>query len=1341
MIRALLVALIILPALASGADAAPLLVGLAGAAVGGALLPAGITIFGSTITGAALGFGIGAIGGSFLQQYLFPPPGQKVEGPRLTDMQIMASTEGAPIPRPYGRVVLQQTQVIWATKFREVVTTTTSGGGKGAPQPKVTTTSYSYRVSFAVGICEGPIAGTARVWADNKLLDLSQVTYRVYRGTEDQEPDPKVIAVEGAENAPAYRGHAYILFEEFALESFGNRPPQLKVEVIKLPPAAGAEERLEDILQAVALIPGSGEFAYETRGVMRDVGLGTILSINANHVGSTADLLVSLDQLAILVPNLGQVALVSAWHGTDLRCGDCEIKPKVEVSAKVTTPVEWQVGALLREDAEEVSQLGGSPSLGGAPSDASVYRAGLELKERGYGVTLYPFILMDIPSGNGLPDPYGGAEQAAYPWRGRITCHPAAGQPGTVDKTATAATQVAAFFGVCEASDFSWDALTQTVVFTGDPDEWSFRRFILHQAAIATAIGVESFIIGSEMIGLTTVRSDADTYPAVAELIALAAECRAILGAGVKIGYAADWTEYNNHRPADGSNDVFFHLDPLWADAEIDFVGIDAYFPLADWRNGSAHADAVAGFRSPYDLAYLQGNIEGGELYDWFYVDQAARDAQTRADITDGAYGEPWVHRFKDIRNWWLNAHHDRPAGVRDITATAWTPEGKPIRIVEVGCPAVDKGANQPNVFFDPKSAESQLPYYSSGNRDDAAQRAYCEAWLSYWEPAAGNNPVSSVYGDRMIDTARMNVWAWDARPYPEFPARQNVWSDAANWRLGHWVNGRLGMARLRDIVAAEAGSVGIAIDVSRLDGVVHGYNVERIMSARAALGPLAAVYFFDGYLGGDTVRFRHRGAEPPAATFTVPDDLVVRPEADPRPLAVTRAQESDLPREALLYFLDVDRDYKQGMVTSRRLAGSTAASITPNYAVAMDEPRAQAVADALLAELHVGRESAQFSLPPSALALEPGDAIVLARASGGLLVRLDEIGHGVERPGKGVRIDPAVYRLVDGPERGRLPPPVPAVAAPLLHFLDLPLLTGAERPHAPHVAGYLNPWTPIAVQRAATEEADYALDVLIEAPTIIGVLDADFFSGPAHRWDKVNTLRVQLPPGQELASADELAVLGGANAAAILTPSGAWEIVQWVTAALVDIDTYELTQLLRGQLGSEHAMGTPTPAGAAFVVLGESLVQSSVPADLRGLELSWRWGPASRAIDDPTWSGDLKTFAGIGLRPYAPVHLTAVWEDDGDIQTGWKRRTRFGGDSWELADVPLNEEQELYEVEILSIDGLSVVRTIEGLGAPAYLYDVADQTADFGGALSSIRYRVFQVSAIFGRGIAAEYP
>ncbi len=66
----------------------------------------------------------------------------------------------------------------------------------------------------------------------------------------------------------------------------------------------------------------------------------------------------------------------------------------------------------------------------------------------------------------------------------------------------------------------------------------------------------------------------------------------------------------------------------------------------------------------------------------------------------------------RTIKDWWQNQHYNRPGGVESGTPTGWVPQSKPIWFTEVGCPAVDKGANQPNVFIDPKSSESFAPVF-----------------------------------------------------------------------------------------------------------------------------------------------------------------------------------------------------------------------------------------------------------------------------------------------------------------------------------------------------------------------------------------------------------------------------------------------------------------------------------------------------------------------------------------------------------------------------------------------------------------------------------------------------
>ncbi|MCG8441351.1 MAG: glycoside hydrolase TIM-barrel-like domain-containing protein, partial [Caulobacterales bacterium] len=419
--------------------------------------------------------------------------------------------------------------------------------------------------------------------------------------------------------------------EDLPLAEFGNRAPQFNFEVYRAPAPASGAPTLESQARAVTLIPGSGEFAYGTTTVARDLGPGVEEAENVNNTRGVADISAALDDLQARLPGVTSVMIVCSWFGDDLRCGSCRLRPGVESDDKITRPYSWRVGPVDREAAYLISTTDEVVNYGGTPADLSILEAIAEVKARGLKVGLYPFILMDVPADNTLADPYGGAAQAPFPWRGRITCDPAPGEAGTPDKTAGATAQINAFFGTASSSDFA--AVSGTIAYLG-PAEDSFRRFILHHAHLsALAGGVDAFIMGSEMVGLTTVRDGPGSYPAVAQLVALADEVRSVIGPAPVLTYAADWTEYFGHQPRDGSGDVYFHLDPLWSSADIDVIGIDWYAPLSDWRDGLGHADA-AGHSSIYDPAYLASNVEGGEGFDWFYASPADRDAQLRTPIT-----------------------------------------------------------------------------------------------------------------------------------------------------------------------------------------------------------------------------------------------------------------------------------------------------------------------------------------------------------------------------------------------------------------------------------------------------------------------------------------------------------------------------------------------------------------------------------------------------------------------------------------------------------------------------------------------------------------------------------
>jgi len=1313
---------------------ATLVLGAVGSAIGAGV---GGTILG--FSGAAIGGFIGSTIGSVVDSWIVSSlaPAQRIEGARLDSLRITSSTEGAVIPRLFGRMRIGG-NIIWATDFREETKTNSQGGGKGGG-PKVKTTEYLYYASFAVALCEGEITGIGRVWADGKAMDMTGVTWRWYPGNEAQAPDPFISAKMGAANTPAYRGTAYVVFEELNLSGFGNRLPQISFEVFR---ALADADTAEGLVKAVTLIPASGEFSYATAAVKKSSGPGGATVVeNLNAICDTADIVVALDRLQSMAPAVESVSLVVAWFGDDLRAGNCKVRPGVEVAAKTTTPSAWSVNGVSRANAFLVSRdAEDRPVYGGTPADFAVVQAIQEIKARGLRVTFYPFILMDVPPGNTKPNPYsanaGIAGQPTFPWRGRITCSPAAGFAGSVDKTAAGATQVTAMFGTATPANFSVSG--ETVSWTGPAGEWSLRRMILHYAHLCKAAGgVDAFLIGSEMPGLTTIRSGASTYPAVTAFKSLATSVRSILGAGPKIGYASDWSEYFGHHPGDGSGEVYFHLDPLWSDANIDFIGIDNYMPLSDWRDGFDHADAALA-PAIYDRSYLQSNIVGGEGFHWFYANSADRTAQVRTPISDGGGAKPWVFRFKDLRAWWQNPHFNRPGGVESATPTAWVPQSKPIWFTELGCPAIDRGTNQPNVFFDPKSSESFTPYFSRGWRDDAIQRAYIEATYLFWG-ASANNPTSSVYAAPMVHVPECAAWTWDARPYPFFPELTTVWTDGPNWRRGHWLTGRLGAVSLAALVrhlCLRAGMPQSQIDVSGLWGAVEGYVISALEAPRASISTLARHFGFDAIESEGRIRFLMRGR---IATATITPDAMVAPSsAQGDVMELTRAQETELPQALKWQVARADEDYDAAQVEARRITVDTTRIASEAFPMAVPPEEAERRCRRALMEAWVGRESAVFRLPPSRLALDPCDVILLDHDGRLTEMRLVSIADSDLRSIDAVRQDRAVYDLPPGdPRPASLSTPM-VFGTPDVILLDLPQLREDQPAHRPFAAAYAKPWPgEIAVYRSAATDG-FALLTTFGGRARMGVLAESFYAGPVSRFDLGNALVVDLFSGT-LDSVTDIKLLGGANALAVETGAGQWEIVQAGNAELIAQGRYRLTRLLRGQRGTENAVVSMVPTGARAVVLDATLASLPInEADL-GLPWNWRIGPASWPVSDDTFVATSFTPEGAGLRPFSVAHVEQPWRsarNPGDLTIRWTRRSRsLAADTWGAGDVPLAEDSEAYEVEIR--DGGTTKRMLTAI-ITSVLYSAAQQTADWGAPLGpsqTLSIRIFQLSVLIGRG------
>jgi hypothetical protein len=306
-------------------------------------------------------------------------------------------------------------------------------------------------------------------------------------------------------------------------------------------------------------------------------------------------------------------------------------------------------------------------------------------------------------------------------------------------------------------------------------------------------------------------------------------------------------------------------------------------------------------------------------------------------------------------------------------------------------------------------------------------------------------------------------------------------------------------------------------------------------------------------------------------------------------------------------------------------------------------------------------------------------------------------------------------------------PPTVVELPETTAYLFDIPLVSSADEQNGFYAAmSDGSGWPGAALFKSSDGGTTFASVASTSTPAVMGTALSAlgmFYGGNV--FDEVNFVRI-LTTGGELTSASMLAVLNGTNEAILGD-----EVIQFRDAELVDVDTYELSGLLRGRLGTEWAMGAHV-SGERFALL--PLLR--VPSARAELNQSRQYKPVTfgATVADAT----AQTFAntGVALRPYAPVHLGGGTDDAGDVALTATRRTRLDGGWVDFVDVPLGETTERYVFQIWDASYIQCARVIETT-TPSATYSAADQVADFGDEQAHIYFTVGQIGSI-GIGIQA---
>ena len=622
------------------------------------------------------------------------------------------------------------------------------------------------------------------------------------------------------------------------------------------------------------------------------------------------------------------------------------------------------------------------------------------------------------------------------------------------------------------------------------------------------------------------------------------------------------------------------------------------------------------------------------------------------------------------------------------------------------------------------------MPHFSNGLRDDLNQFQYLRAISGYWTNPA-NNPVSEVYAKPMIDMDHACVWAWDARPFPFFPNLKKVWSDGENYLRGHWITGRMSAYRLASVVDEVCTAAGLTnCNTDDLHGLVPGYLVEQVAQPRSILQPLMLKHGADAVERGGELSFRLRDGK---ANHDIVPDETVRDAQTGATIEEVRSNDMELSGCVRLRFIEAGADFEV-VAEEAAIPGDNAQGVsTSELPLLMTRAEARQTAERWLAEARVATDSATLTLPRSRLEVGAGDVITLPEEGGKGLFRVDRVemmAHAQKI--EAVRIEPETYRKLPYEERlgGARSFTVPGLVTPF--YMDLPLMTGKEVPHAPHIAVMADPWPGSAALYSSSEDTGYTLDQILALRTPVGLTQAPLLPVQSGVVDRGLGLGITMLHGTlESISADKL--LGGGNLCAIGdgTPDG-WELMQFRDATLVEKNTYRIEHRLRGQMGTE--VDQVWPAGSFLVRLDGSPRQINLTVDQLGLKRFYRVGPASQSFDSSTYNRASLAFNGAGLRPLSPVHLRLSGRLGERREATWIRRTRTGGDTWQGVDVPLSEETEQYLVRVRQ--GASILRETFVTG-PQWAYELSDQAAD--GISGAFTLEVAQVSALVGAGRFAQ--
>lgn len=502
----------------------------------------------------------------------------------------------------------------------------------------------------------------------------------------------------------------------------------------------------------------------------------------------------------------------------------------------------------------------------------------------------------------------------------------------------------------------------------------------------------------------------------------------------------------------------------------------------------------------------------------------------------------------------------------------------------------------------------------------------------------------------------------------------------------------------------------------------IFGYTQNSQVPAKQIISDLSSLFFFD-IQDGKKLKFLPPNRSPIAAISQKELGTRVFGSDRPNSYSLTREDSTQLPYEINLVYFDVQRNLLENTVTGRYSQGNNANVNTVNIPITITQSRAQSAINRAIQLSWIRRKKYErLSLPPKYLNLQVGDRIQIAFDNRTDDLVISQINTGAN----GIREITAYFYsgIGQGYVQTAVPNNIPAFSplrsegSTVFYLLDINLAQDSDLDNGLYVAarGTTQFWNKYALFASRDGGANYGQILAATGATTMGIVASALGGFAGSGVDSTNTISVVLESGS-LISPTGLFLLGD-------------EILSANTATLTAVNTYTLSNLVRGERGTEWAIAGHG-SNERFYLLGECERATGNLGDLN-TAIQYKALTTGQALGDV--SATTFTSTGKALKPYAPKSVSAYKPVD-DIIVNWIRRDRKDNSS--VGTPQLNEYNERYEIDIFN--GSTVVRTLSAT-SPTATYTQAQQITDFGSGQTSIIVKVYQISETVGRGYAASY-